>query len=435
MDMKGLFRPLLIKALRHLARATLAMHKPEIIGITGNVGKTSTKEAIRALLRSEKHVRVPRETFNTEFGLPLTILGDWGYTGGVWFWICALFVGTLRLVIRDHSYPKIIVLEYGIDTPGDMDYLLSIAQPTTGVLTAIGEVPVHVGFFENPEELAQEKKKLLRALPEESTMIISADDKRAISAKDEIKRPTITFGFNERANMRIKEFKTKRTGRDAELHTTLLHDGKEIVIVTKGSIGKSHAISISAAAAVGITRGMKLEAIKEDLTHYRAPKSRLNILPGIKESMIIDDTYNSSPIALTEALNALNDLADGRKVVVLGDMLELGKFEHDAHVTAGKEVKECADILITLGRGGKIISDTAVENGLQKGNVNNFMDIRSVTSFLSKMIRDHDTVLIKGSQSVRMEKIVEAVMEEPKRASELLVRQSESWKKRHGLYG
>ena len=135
--MKSRILPILEKLLKLLARLTLKRYKPGIIGITGNVGKTSAKEAIRLLLERERKVRANSKNYNNEFGLPLTILGDWKETEGTLFWIKVILFSVVNLLIKRKSYPELLILEYGIDRPGDMRKLLEIARPHIGVVTAI----------------------------------------------------------------------------------------------------------------------------------------------------------------------------------------------------------------------------------------------------------------------------------------------------------
>ena len=138
---------------------TINFYKPGLIGVTGNVGKTSTKEAIRVVLSSVRSIRSASKNFNNELGLPLVILGDWQLTEGFFFWPKALIAAIFQIIARNADYPEILVLEYGVDRPGDMMWLLDIARPQIGVVTAMGEVPVHVEFFPNIEAVAREKEK------------------------------------------------------------------------------------------------------------------------------------------------------------------------------------------------------------------------------------------------------------------------------------
>src|SRR3989344_9107367 len=160
-------RELLQKILAFLARAAVKKYSPLVIGVTGSVGKTSVREAIFAALKKKYRVRTAEKNYNNEIGFPLAILGIPPCGRNVFRWIRELLGVFVNLYLRRREYPEILVLEYGIDHPGDMDYLLSIARPLIAVVTAIGDVPVHVEFFKSPEELIAEKRKLVAALPKD----------------------------------------------------------------------------------------------------------------------------------------------------------------------------------------------------------------------------------------------------------------------------
>ena len=178
--MKTLILNILRRTAKTLAKLTLRRYEPAVIGITGNVGKTSTKEAVGVVVKAARTVRAPAKSFNNELGLPLTVLGDFEKTGGVIFWF-KVFLGAIwRLLKIDSNYPEVLVLEYGVDRPGDMKYLTDIARPHIGVFSAFAEIPVHVEFFSGPEGLLREKSKLLEVLPATGFAVLNADDKQVI---------------------------------------------------------------------------------------------------------------------------------------------------------------------------------------------------------------------------------------------------------------
>jgi UDP-N-acetylmuramoyl-tripeptide--D-alanyl-D-alanine ligase len=213
-----------------------------------------------------------------------------------------------------------------------------------------------------------------------------------------------------------------------------------------GSLGKSQAWSAAAATAVGSVLGMNLVQIGEALQNYHGPKGRLKILRGIKNSNIIDDTYNASPASTRLALETLRDLLlpssatsesalagrqsevllSGRKVAVLGDMLELGEYSEKAHRDVGVFASEVVDILVCVGSQAKFIAESA-QDKLSSDKIFTFENSDNAKPKVRELIREHDLVLVKGSQGMRMEKIVEAIMAEPEYKKELLVRQSRKW--------
>ncbi len=417
-----------------MARLTLRRYKPIVIGITGSVGKTSAKYATAAVLSKKFRVRFSAKSFNNEFGLPLTILGDWPTTGGFWFWLKVLFVAKLRLIFKSRRYPEVLVLEYGVDRPGDMRKLLELVRPTIGVVTAMGEIPVHVEFFSGSEAVAREKSKLVQQLPATGFAVLNIDDPAVYNMASETRSRIVTFGFNEKALVHISNFETIFTPEFKGVTFKLNHSGSFVPVKLANVLGRSQALSAAAAAAVGLAFNLNLVDIAEGLSNYQPPEGRLRVIAGIKESTLIDDSYNASPAAMAMALETLKNIKAKRKIAVLGDMLEIGKYTFEAHREIGQKAAEVADLLITVGLRGKIISESAIESGLAEKSVFHFMKVGEAGLFLQKKIRKNDLILIKGSQGVRLERVVKEVMAEPEKAEKLLVRQDKRWLKKPGLY-
>ena len=195
-----------------------------------------------------------------------------------------------------------------------------------------------------------------------------------------------------------------------------------------GIVGKAYLYPLLAAAAVAKAKNLPLQAIARALNAYEAPKGRLNIIQGINGSMLIDDTYNSSPDAVLAALETLKGLeCSGRKVAVLGDMMELGKYSGEQHRHIGKEIIGIANMLIAVGMRSKATADEAVKAGMSSDNVYSVNDSQAAATLLVPLVKAGDIILVKGSQSVRMERVVKALMREPERAEKLLVRQEPEW--------
>ncbi len=431
--MKKLFLFILKKQLKILAKLTIKRYSPGIIGITGNVGKTSAKESIKAVLSAERSVRASSKNFNNEFGFPLSILGEWNETRGILFWIKVIFYSVYRLIVKDKNYPEILVLEYGVDRVGDMKYLLNIARPQIGVFTAVGDVPVHIEFFTGPDAVAKEKSKLVSSVPTTGFAILNADDERVMQSKEIARANVITFGFAENADLRITNF-TNYIDGDGGVSFKFTYGGSQMPIRIDGSLGRAPAYSAAAATAVGLIFGMNLVHISDALNKLKPPRGRQTLVKGIKHSIIVDDSYNASPLATEEALLTLKSLKAKRKIAVLGDMLELGKYTLEAHEKIGKIAAESADILFTVGTRGKIIAETAERYGISKKNIFSFLNIHEAGMRLQQIIQNEDVILIKGSQGVRMERIVKEIMAEPIRAKDLLVRQDRIWLRKSGLY-
>lgn len=433
-------KTILQKILTVLAKAYLAKYKPKIVAVTGNTGKTSTKEMIAAVLFTEGgsasggsyKIRMSGGNLNNELGMPLAILGDFaeeyyerGGTSGFW----------LKVILRswaglffEKSYPEILVLEYGADHPGDIAKLAENFKPDVAVVTAIGEIPVHVEYFSSPEELADEKSKLVKALEPVDFAVLNHDDLAVLEMKEKTKSKVKTFGFGEGAEVKISDFDFK-VGVDGAPEGVVfkIHHGEGFTpFHVLGSLGKSQAWSAAAATAVGLIFGLNLVKISDALSAYRGPAGRLKILKGIKNSFLIDDTYNSSPASAHLALETLKALPAQRKIVILGDMLELGKYSIQTHREAGNFAGTFTDLLVTVGTRAKFIAEAA-GNQIAKENILSFDTSLEAAPKIKELIKEGDLILVKGSQGMRMEKIVEEIMAEPEKKRELLVRQSKRW--------
>src|SRR3989338_3116351 len=429
--MKSFLNRILTFKLGLLAKLYLWRYRPVIIAVTGNVGKTSTKEAITAVLSSIKKVRSGKGNLNNDLGVPLTIISDrmeeYYETGNsVWFWFKVIAIAPFGLFFNK-NYPEVLVLEYGADRPGDIKKLARKFRPDVGVVTAVGEIPVHVEYFTSSEAVAREKAKLIEVLKPTGHAVLNFDDQTVLDMKKKTKAQVMTFGFGEEADIRMSDFDF-RTDNEKPLGVTFKvnYDNTFVPVRIDGSLGKSQSWAAGAATVVGVIFKMNLVQISEALSRYKPPKGRLRILKGIKNSIIIDDTYNSSPAANRFALETLRDLPAKRRMAVLGDMLELGKYTIEAHQAAGNLAGSIVDVLVTVGFRGKFIADSA-ENQMDKQNIFSFPTSDPAKAKVQELVQEGDLILVKGSQGVRMEKVVEEIMAEPERKKELLVRQEKKW--------
>jgi len=429
--------------LAFLARRTIAKYKPLVIGVTGSVGKTSTRLAIAALLDGQYRLRTAEKNYNNDIGLPLTVLGIKHCGRNIFRWAAALAGAGRRLVMRESGYPETLILEYGVDRPGDMRYLLSMARPQIAIVTAIGAIPAHVEFFRDGEALVGEKADMVRALGPQGTAILDHDDASVAALRDVTEGRVVTYGFDKRSDLRIVYCAPRVTHHPSAGDVP---DGINIKIQYKGTIaplrldscfGFPHAISAAAAAATGIALGMNLVDISTALRRYIPPPGRLRVIEGVRQSVILDDTYNAAPESVQAALDTLLMLPGKRKIAVLGDMLELGRFGAHAHRAVGRRAAQCTDILVTVGAAARTIANEAVAQDVARDSatlpfdrVFKFDDAISAGKALRRMIQRGDLVLVKGSQAMRMERVVEEVMAHREDAGELLVRQEPEWKKK-----
>jgi UDP-N-acetylmuramoyl-tripeptide--D-alanyl-D-alanine ligase len=322
------------------------------------------------------------------------------------------------------------VLEIGAGKPGDIARATKLATPDIAVITRFGDVPVHVEFFKSPEELFEEKTILVKALRSTGVLIVNADDERVLALREKTKAKSLTYGLNAGAMFRASNIQTAYKG-DAPSGTTfkLEYDGNVFPVDMRGVLGVQPVYSALAAIATGVYLKLNAVDIIGRLSSYMSPPGRMRVIPGLKGSTIIDDTYNASPVASEAAVEALKNInTKGKRIAVLGDMLELGKFTIEEHKKIGKLVGSFADFLVAVGPRAKYIVEGALDSDMSEKNIIEFDDSRLAGKYLESIIGVGDVILIKGSQGVRMERAVEEIMAEPQRAVELLVRQEEEWR-------
>ena len=408
--MKNLIKKIIVFKLDILAKMYIWRFKPDIIAITGNVGKTSTKEAIACVLSKTKKIRSGKGNLNNEFGVPLTIIGDWADdyydTGNSFLFWCRVLVVSYWSLVFSKDYPGVLVLEFGADKPGDIGRLTKKYKPKIGAITAVGEIPVHVEYFSDPDAVAREKSKLISSLKSADYAILNHDDPAVYEMRNKTKARVISYGFTEGTTVGLSNFDFRMDSHNKPLGVGFkIHYGANsfVPVTLYGMLGKSQALAAGAAAAVASIYGMNLIEISQALVDYRGPRGRLKILKGIKNSTIIDDTYNAAPSSTHLAIDTLKNLPASRKIAVLGDMLELGKYTVQAHQGIGNLVGGKVDILVTVGLRAKFIADSA-ENQMPKNNIYSFVNSESAKLKVQELIREGDLILVKGSQGIRMEK-------------------------------
>ena len=429
----GIMRKILIFIFKKISKLIIWRFQPDVIAITGSVGKTSAKEAIFAVLKDKRRIRKSISGLNTEIGLPLSIIGDekdfpeeklrlvapnsfFSVKSDkkilkLFFWAKALFLGLSRLILTAKaSYPEILILEYAVGHPGDMSALLEIAKPKIGVITAIGDIPPHIEFFTGPEAIAKEKTKLIEDLSVNDFVVLNFDNEKTIALNEKTRAKIMTFGFKEGADLRISGLE-KKLGIDKPFGISFKfeYDGSFVPVYLNGIIGVSHVYAAAAGVAVGLIYGLNLvEAAESFSSNYKAVKGRMNLISGKKNIYIINDSYNASFLSVKLALETLEDVKNLRKVVILGDMLELGDFSEEAHQAIGKKITaSIADILITVGPLAKIISDEAKKSGLNEEKIFIFNSADEALKSIDGIIQANDIVLIKASRAMGLDKIVD----------------------------
>lgn len=430
--MKTTFKNIIVNILRIESKLVLRKYKPKVIAITGSVGKTSTKDALYAVLSEVTYVRKSEKSFNSEIGLPLTILGcpnGWN-NPLIWF---KNFLKGLWLIIWPHPYPQWLILEVGIGKAGDMKKTASWLKTDVVLVTAIGETPVHIEFFDSRKHLIEEKSKLIDTLKKDGILILNRDDDSVYEMKNKTKNITLTYGFNSEAD--VLGNGNNIFYNDAEEPKGIIYriesGGSSLPVSIEGVLGKNHIYA--SLAALAVAHGLKFNMVKaiDSLKNYEIPPGRMCLLNGINSTLIIDDSYNSSPFACESALATLKEVKNkGRKIAVLGDMLELGRHTKEAHENIGKIVKEKADVLITVGPRAESIFEGALEAGMKQDNLFKFMTSIDAGDFLQDFIQPEDLILIKGSQGIRMERTIEKILLDQEHKDKLLVRQDKEWKEK-----
>ena len=427
---KRFARLFITSLLATLSRGIIRKYKPKIIMITGSVGKTATKDAIAAALSNTYFLRKSEKSFNSEFGVPLTIIGAKNPWTNIFSWLRVFRQAAALLLLPSH-YPKLLVLEVGADRPGDLAHILHIATPDVVVVTRLPEVPVHVEAYATPQALRDEEFTPAYALAPAAPLIISADDPHALAMAARLPVRVTTYGFREEAQVHLADVRPLlENGRVIGMQASVRVENFAGNIKVRGSVGRQQLAPCAAALAAARVLGISFADALAGMDSYVPPQGRARIFSGQNGSVLIDDSYNASPASTEEALDTLRTLPNTtRRIAVLGDMLELGRYSVEEHERIGRLSAESADIVIAVGIRTRGLAVAAQDAGLVGESVQIFDTATEAIPALVALVRDGDAVLVKGSQSMRMERIVEALLENPDDKKQL-VRQGHEWKQR-----
>ena len=365
-----------LSALQALAGAWRARSNVRVIGITGSVGKTSTKELTATVLSRRYTTLKSSGNQNNEIGVPLTLLN-------------------LR---PEHERA---VIEMGMYAQGEIDLLCNLARPYIGVVTMIG--PVHMERLGSLEAIVAAKRELVAALPEDGAAVLNIDDPRVMSMAGHTRARVFTYGLDPAADLWADDIDSMGL---SGVRFTLHHD-REALSVRVPLLGRHSVHTALRAAAVGLLEGLRWDEIVAGL-NAGTSQLRLVVSDGPRGSVLIDDTYNSSPDSALAALNLLADLP-GRHIAVLGDMLELGRAEKQAHRVVGRRAADVADIVIAVGERARIIGAEALALGMATDRVHVVAEAPAAVPILEGIIQAGDVVLVKGSLGMRMDRIVAAL--------------------------
>src|SRR5512134_2195478 len=363
-----------VRALQQIARFWRRKLDLRVVGITGSVGKSTTKEMVAEVLSTRYRTLKSPGNLNNEIGLPLTML-------------------------RLSSGYQCAVMEMGFYVPGEIAFLCDIALPQVGIVTNIGTV--HAERAGSQEAIARGKAELVQALPAapEGVAILNFDDPWVRQMEEKTKARIFFYGLSREANL----WADNVTGLGLEGIRFRLHYQGETLHVRIPLIGRHSVHTALRAAAVGLVEGLNWQEILEGLNQGHT-QLRLAAVRSHNGALLLDDTYNASPESMLAALTLLDEL-EGRKVAVLGDMLELGPYERGGHEMVGLRAAQVADVLLTLGERAHLIAEAARRAGMKKSSILEFREFEPLLEWLKSNLSTNHVVLIKGSHGLRMDRI------------------------------
>ncbi len=416
-----------VNILNILARRIVEKYKPVVIGVTGSAGKSTTCKLLASVLEARFAVRFNDNRRPADVGLPLAIIGAEAEGRRLWDWIKVLVKACSLLLAKNSFYPDILVLEMGVDRPHDMKKMLRIVQPDIAVFASLGEFPAHAKYFKSNKHIAREKALLVRALGPSGLAVLNGDDEFLRGLLSGVRAQTVTFGFGKEANVRGEEIflgekKWRMRSGKIGMSFKMTSEGTTVPFRFSYALGRGQIYAALAAAAVGLHLGMNLVEISEALAEYRPLPGRMNLIKGRKGSLLIDDTYNANPGSMLAALETVGKLEARRKIAVLGDMLELGNYAKEGHRRVGESIPRAVDLVFCYGKTAKFICEFAKERGMKASSIRHFEKKKQMIEELQGLVGEGDVVLVKGSRRMRMEEVVKALMLEPSRADELLVK-------------
>ena len=353
----------------------------EVVGITGSLGKTTTKEVVASVLSTRRKVLKSEGNLNSEIGLPMTVVNG-----------------------LDQPY-EIAVLEMAMYQQGDIRLLARLARPRVGVVTAV--LPVHLERLGTIERIQQAKQELVEELPSNGVAVLNADDPRVAQMATVTAARPLRYGVSEAADVRAEAISSQGL---LGVYFDLLHGG-ERHRVHLPLLGAQSVHAALAAAAVGLEEGLTLSEVAQALQEL-SPTLRLLVVDGINGSRVVDDSYNASPESVLAALNLLRELPGRRKIAVLGDMLELGSEEESSHRRVGNRAAAVLDLLIVYGPRSRATADEARRSGLASSQVIEAGSHEEVVQLLRSRLRPGDEVLVKGSLAMGMSAVVSGIRAE-----------------------
>lgn len=383
-------------ALADWARFVLARQGVQVIGITGSTGKTTAKEAAALVLGRALPVFRSPANYSGRFGLPIA-LGRLG---------------------PEH---RLAVLEMACDSPGEMAELTRLAKPRHGVVLNIGAA--HLEALGSVQGVALEKGRLVESLPADGWAVLNADDPLVAEMAQHTAAQVLTIGVEAGADVRASELRSDENG----LAFRLTARDRSVPVACE-LLGTHHVYALLAAAALGLIHGLSLAEIAAALAELKPLPGRLRPLAGREGSLVLDDSYSSTPAALRAALATLAGLQRRPRIALLGDMVELGRYEEEAHRAAGRQAAEAVDFLVTHGERMRLAAQEALRCGLPADRVRVTYTVEDAVRAVEPHLTPGAAVLVKGSAEPRLEEAVRALLADPEKSNEVLVRQTPGWR-------
>lgn len=424
---------ILVPVLAFLARRIIKLNRPLVIGITGSVGKSSTKEAVYAVLKDKFKVKKNKGNLNNELGLPLSIISDIEPKSSFLKWMKVFSKGIALAIKKNRTYPKILILEMAVDRKNDMDYLMSVVEPKIAIITDIGVS--HLEFFKDEKQILKEKAKIWKSIPKNGLAIFNYDNFYLRNYKKKIDKPSLSYGFRPGSDLLAEDLKigySKELGEGVNIACgvsfRISYKTISLPVVLPKIISKAQVYSALSAVAVGLHLNMNLVEICDKLKDFAPLPGRMRLIRGKRGNLIIDDTYNSAPNSLKSALETLALIKSRKKTVILGDMLELGKIEKNAHKDISKLIFPIAKKIILVGNRTLETHRELRKLSFPKDKIFHFRTVDGLVSKINEIVGQGELILAKGSQGMRIEKAIEPLV--PEKSKKLLPRQDKYWKKR-----
>ncbi|MFA7169866.1 MAG: cyanophycin synthetase [Candidatus Paceibacterota bacterium] len=416
-----------IKILDLLAKKIILKYNPIVIGIVGDTNRDSTSRIIYEVLSKKHRVGCNYGGHFSEGNISAAIISPNDSDGSTQRQL-AIFARALNFLShKSDSYPEIIVLDMRTEKAGDMKKILEIVRPQISVLMSSEEVSISNEKIKNDKLAVREKALLLKSLGKSDLAVFNVDDENMRGVCENIKAQKMSFGFSDMAKVKGEEIflankKWRIENGKIGMSFKITYQGTTVPFRFSYALGRGHIYAALAGTAVGLYLGFNLMEIAEALSDYRAQPGKMNLIKGKNDSLIIDDTFGSGPLSMLSALDTLKKLEASRKIAVLGDIKASEKNTKEVYKYVGGNVAESVDLLFCCGEFAEYFCKAVKKKGMEEDHIFYFKDKSELARELNRILSKDDVVLVKGSRAMKMEEVVKAIMLEPERAEDLLVK-------------